>query len=120
MALQGNTLKIIEADNVQFTVIKSWNKMRWNKSLKQLEGTADLELLDKLSGIVKLPPAIENRRQELHRVQEAVDMERINPNPTPMVNFPVKLPLYKHQVRGANMALITFGLIQPNGGAVNG
>ena len=29
MVLQGNTLRIKDADNVQFTVIKSWNKMRW-------------------------------------------------------------------------------------------
>ena len=27
MALQGTTLRIKDADNVQFTVIKSWNKM---------------------------------------------------------------------------------------------
>ena len=113
MALQGNTLKIIEADNVQFTVIKSWNKMKWNKKLKQLEGIADLELLDKLASIVRLPPAIEAHRAELHRVQAAVDRERINPDPKEMYEYPVKLPLYRHQVRGANMALLTFGLIQP-------
>ena len=67
MALQGSTLKIIEADNVQFTVIKSWGKMRWNRSQKQLEGIADIELLDKLAGIVRLPPVIEKRRAELSR-----------------------------------------------------
>lgn len=120
MALQGNILKIIEADNVQFTIIKSWNKMKWNKKLQQLEGTADLELLDKLSGIVRLPPAIEVHRAELHRVQDAVDRERINPEPVPMYNYPVKLPLYRHQIRGANMALLTFGLITPEGGAISG
>lgn len=113
MALQGNTLKIIEADNVQFTVIKSWNKMRWNKKLKQLEGIADLELLDKLSSIVRLPPAIEAHRAELHRVQAAVDRERVNPDPAPLYPYPVKLPLYRHQTRGANMALLTFGLVEP-------
>lgn len=117
MAMQGNTLKIIEADNVQFTVIKSWNKMKWNKKLQQLEGIADIELLDKLASIVRLPQAIEAHRAQLHRVQEAVDRERVNPNPIPMYNYPVKLPLYKHQVRGANMALLTFGLISPDGGA---
>lgn len=113
MALQGNTLKIIEADNVQFTVIKSWNKMRWNKKLKQLEGIADLELLDKLSSIVRLPPAIEAHRAELHRVQAAVDRERVNPDPAPLYPYPVKLPLYRHQTRGANMALLTFGMVEP-------
>ena len=38
MALQGNTLRIKDADNVQFTVIKSWNKMRWVKKLQELQG----------------------------------------------------------------------------------
>lgn len=121
MALQGNTLKIIEADNVQFTVIKSWNKMKWNKSLQQLEGTADMELLDKLSGIVRLPPAVAERRTELHRVQDAVDRERVNENPKPIYPYPVKLPLYRHQIRAANMAMITFGLIEPpEGGCEDG
>lgn len=113
MALQGNTLLIKEADNVQFTVIKSWNKMKWNKKLQQLEGIADLELLDKLASIVRLPPAIEAHRAELHRVQDAVDRERVNPEPEPLYKYPVKLPLYKHQVRGANMCLLTFGLVEP-------
>ena len=53
MALQGNTLRIKDADNVQFTVIKSWNKMRWVKKLQELQGTADLELLDRLAGLVR-------------------------------------------------------------------
>lgn len=113
MALQGNTLKIIEADNVQFTVMKSWNKLKWDKRNKMLTGVADIELLDKLSGIVRLPPAIEAHRAELHRVQDAVDRERIDPDPKPLYKYPVKLPLYRHQTRGANMALLTFGLIEP-------
>lgn len=120
MALQGNTLKIIEADNVQFTVIKSWNKMKWNKKLQQLEGIADMELLDKLASIVRLPASIEQYRANLHRVQDAVDLERVNPDPKPAYPYPVKMPLYQHQVRGANMALLTFGLIPPEGGVENG
>ena len=27
MALKGNTLILVEVDNVQFAIIKSWNKM---------------------------------------------------------------------------------------------
>lgn len=113
MALQGDTLKIIEADNVQFTIMKSWNKLKWDKKSKMLTGIADLELLDKLAGIVRLPPAIEAHRAELHRVQDAVDKERINPEPEPLVKPPVKLSMYKHQVRGFNMCLLTFGLVEP-------
>ena len=117
MALQGNTLKIIEADNVQFTIIKSWGKMKWDKKTQQLTGTADMELLDKLASIVRLPPDPAQRRQSLHAVQDAVDRERTNDTPVPLANYPVKMPLYSHQTRGANMALLTFGWVRPTGGA---
>ena len=112
MALQGTTLRIKDADNVQFTVIKSWNKMKWDKKSQSLYGTADIELLDKLASIVRLPPAIEDRRSRLHALQDAVDAERVNQEPIPFFKYPVKLPLYAHQMRGANMALLTFGWVQ--------
>ena len=99
IALQGNTLLIKDADNVQFAVIKSWNKMRWDRKTQLLTGTADMELLDKLASIVQLPPAIAQRRSQLHRVQEAIDSERVNPHPKPLADYPVKMSLYDHQVR---------------------
>ena len=83
MALQGSTLLIKEADKVQFSVIKSWNKMRWSKKEQMLAGTADLELLDKLASIVRLPPSIAQRRQQLHDIQDAIDRERVNDAPEP-------------------------------------
>ncbi len=118
MGLQGNALIIVEADNVQFTVIKSWGKMRWDKKTQRLTGIADLELLDKLSAIVKLPPKVEARRQQLQAVADAVDRERMNEKPVPFYKYPVKLPLYAHQTRAANMCLLTFGWSNP--AAANG
>ena len=94
---------------MQFTVIKSWNKMKWDRKLQALIGIADIELLDKLASLVQLPPEAEKRRRELHIVRDAVDRERVNQNPKAFCKFPVKLPLYAHQVRAANMALLTFG-----------
>lgn len=116
MKLDGNVLIIVEADNVQFTIIKSWGKMRWDKKIQALTGIADMELLDKLTSIVKLPPMIAKRREELHAVQDAVDRERVNEDPKPFYSYPVKLPLFKHQIRGANMCLLTFGWVSPKGG----
>ena len=109
MALIENTLLIKEADTVQFAVIKSWGKMKWSKTTQTLSGTADIELLDKLSSIVKLPPHIEALRQSLHDTAAAVDQE-------PRLDSPVKMKLFRHQVRGANMAAMVFGWINPNGG----
>lgn len=113
MALQNKTLLIKDADNVQFTVIKSWNKMKWDKKTQTLQGTADLELLNRLSSIVRLPPPIQDYRDRLQTVQDAVDRERVNPHPEPLYKFPVKMPLYAHQIRGANMAMLTFGWAAP-------
>ena len=113
IAMKGTTLMIREADNVQFTIIKSWNKMKWSKATQTLSGTADIELLDKLAGIVVLPPNIEARRESLHILEAAVDQERLKEDPAPFVNYPVKMPLYKHQTRGANMAMLVFGFVEP-------
>ena len=113
MALKGNTLILIEVDAAQFAIIKSWNKMRWIKKLQELQGTADLELLDRLAGLVRLPPDVDRRRSELRAVQDAVDRQRVADHPAPLFEYPVKMPLYAHQTRGANMALITFGWVPP-------
>ena len=113
IALQNGEIKITNVDNVRFTTIKSWNMMRWDKKTQMLIGTANLELLDKLITIYHLPPALESIRQRMHAVQDAVDRERVDQNPKPLYDFPVKVPLYKHQIRGANMALLTFGMVEP-------
>lgn len=120
MALRDTILYIKDADNVQFTIIKSWNKMKWSKASQTLTGTADLELLEKLASIVRLPPAIEARRMELRNIAAAVDRERMKEDPDPFYKYPVKMPLYRHQTRAANMALLVFGWVVPEGGAVNG
>ncbi len=113
MALNGSTILLVDVNSAQFAIIKSWSKMRWNAKEKQLEGTASLELLDKLAGLVRLAPSVEARRQELRQVLDAVDRERVNPEPKPFYKYPVKLPLYAHQVRASNMCLITFGWVPP-------
>ena len=113
MALKDGKVLIKDADSTQGAVIRSWNRMRWNKSLKLFEGDLSGDLLDRLAKLVKLPQAIEEERQAMHRVQRAVDQERARKDPEPLVRYPVTKQLYKHQVRAANMALITFGIVPP-------
>lgn len=113
MALKDGKVLIKDADSTQGAVIRSWNRMRWNKGLKLFEGDLSGDLLDRLAKLVKLPQAIEEERQAIHRVQRAVDQERARKDPEPLVRYPVTKQLYKHQVRAANMALITFGIIPP-------
>lgn len=113
MALKDGKVLIKDADSTQGAVIRSWNRMRWNKSLKLFEGDLSGDLLDRLAKLVKLPQTIEEERQAIHRVQRAVDQERARKDPEPLVRYPVTEQLYKHQVRAANMALITFGIVPP-------
>ena len=113
MALKDGQILIKEANNMQFTIIKSWNKMTWSKAEQMLHGPVDAELLNRLAGLVRLPANIEAERQRLNSIQDAVDAERMKAEPEPLYKDPVKYPLFKHQTRGANMALITFGLIDP-------
>ena len=115
MALKDGQVLIKEADNNQFLIRKSWGKMKWSKAELMFYGPADIELLNKLSGLVRLPGPIEQVRQHLNEVAAAIDQERMKEKPEPLYKYPVKLPLYQHQTRGANMALIAFGLIEPPG-----
>ena len=76
------------------------------------EGIASAELLNKLATLVHLPPSIEAERIRMNTVQEAVDQERTREHPEPLYKYPVTKNLYEHQVRAANMALMTFGFIE--------
>ncbi len=113
MAMQDGMIRIIEADVTQAAIIKSWGKMKYSKSYQMFEGPISMELLNKLAGLIRLPPTVEAVRKNMNEVQEAVDQERIREDPKPLVDYPVKKSLYQHQVRAANMALLTFGLIPP-------
>lgn len=113
MAMKEGQILIKDADNTQFTIIKSWGKMKWSKAERMFYGPAEIELLNKLAGIVRLPGPIEAERQQLNIIAQAVDMERMKPEPEALYKYPVKFPLFRHQVRGANMCLITFGLVPP-------
>ncbi len=103
-------LIIKDITSEQFAVIKSWNKMVWKKATKTLEAPCEIELLDKLSTLVKLPPRISAYKDELMKVQTAVDDMRIKKNVTPIIQPQVKANLFQHQIRGYNMALINFTL----------
>lgn len=73
MAMKDGQILIREADNVQFTIIKSWGKMKWSRQTQTLSGPADIELLNRLAGLVNLPPSIEVERKKLNEVMAAVD-----------------------------------------------
>lgn len=114
MALRDGQILIKEADNVQFQIIKSWGKMKWSRATQILSGVADIELLNKLAGLVNLPVSIEAERKRLNRIMAAVDKERVNENPVPIIKPPIKVSPFKHQIRGYNMALMVLGFVEPS------
>lgn len=120
MKLKEGQILIKDADNTQFTIIKSWSKMKWSRAERMFYGPADIETLNKLSGIVRLPKPIEAERQRLNEIAQAVDAERMKATPKPLYKYPVKYSLFKHQVRAANMCLLTFGLVSPQREAEDG
>lgn len=112
MAMKDGMLRIIEADVTQAAIIKSWGKMKYSRVNQMYEGQVSAELLNRLATLVRLPASIEELRQQMNTVQEAVDHERVREDPKPLYKYPVTKPLYQHQVRAANMALLTFGMIE--------
>ena len=75
MAMKDGMLRIIEADITQAAIIKSWGSMKYSRSNQMYEGPVSMELLNKLAGIVKLPPAIEAVRKNMNEVQESAGAE---------------------------------------------
>lgn len=112
MAMKEGQILIKEADSSQFTVIKSWNLMRWVKSEQMFKGPVTRDLLNRLAALVRLPGTVEKERVRLNQISGAIDRERLNPDPEPLLTPPVKVKPYQHQIRGYNMALIALGLAE--------
>ena len=113
MAIKDGQVILVEVDSDNYMQIKGRGLMKWSKAQQALYGPATAELLNFLASLFRLPGPAEELRQKLNRVENAVDDQRMDPEPVPLYKFPVKLPLYRHQIRGANMALMAFGLVEP-------
>lgn len=94
----------------EYPIIKGLPSAKYDKKLQAWAVPATADMLDRLQRFVKLPPALEQERQRLKRKQERIDTERLNDTPTPLVDYPVKVKLFQHQVRACNMAMYAFEL----------
>lgn len=116
MKMEDGWLYIIEASPAQGSSIKAWGLMKWKRKDKMWYGRVSGELLNRLSALLPaLPASIDAERGRLNRIQDAVNTERTLPMDglKPLVKFPVTKSLYAHQTRAANMALLTFGIVDP-------
>ena len=119
IALIRGVVTIAELSNLDFQRLKNISGLRWNRTTRCMVGPVSLNLLDGLARFYKLPADMETKRQRLGKTRREIDAERLAENPAPLLPYPVKANLYKHQIRGANMALRAFGALDaktPGGG----
>lgn len=119
IALIRGVVTIAELSNLDFQRLKNISGLRWNRTARCMVGPVSLNLLDGLARYYKLPADMETKRQRLGKTRREIDAERLAEDPAPLLPYPVKANLYKHQIRGANMALRAFGALDaktPGGG----
>lgn len=119
IALIRGVVTIAELSNLDFQRLKNISGLRWNRTTRCMVGPVSLNLLDGLARYYKLPADVETKRQRLGKTRREIDAERLAEDPAPLLPYPVKANLYKHQIRGANMALRAFGALDaktPGGG----
>lgn len=119
IALIRGVVTIAELSNLDFQRLKNISGLRWNRSTRCMVGPVSLNLLDGLARFYKLPADMETKRQRLGKTRREIDAERLAEDPAPLLPYPVNANLYKHQIRGANMALRAFGALDaktPGGG----
>lgn len=119
IALIRGVVTIAELSNLDFQRLKNISGLRWNKTTRCMVGPVSLNLLDGLARYYKLPADMETKRQRLGKTRREIDAERLAEDPAPLLPYPVNANLYKHQIRGANMALRAFGALDaktPGGG----
>ena len=111
IALIRGVVTIAELSNLDFQRLKNISVLRWNRTTRCMVGPVSLNLLDGLARYYKLPADMETKRQRLGKTRREIDAERLAEDPAPLLPYPVKANLYKHQIRGANMALRAFGAL---------
>lgn len=119
IALIRGVVTIAELSNLDFQRLKNISGLRWNRTTRCMVGLVSLNLLDGLARFYKLPADMETKRQRLGKTRREIDAERLAEDPAPLLPYPVNANLYKHQIRGANMALRAFGALDaktPGGG----
>lgn len=119
IALIRGVVTIAELSNLDFQRLKNISGLRWNRTTRCMVGPVSLNLLDGLARFYKLPADMETKRQRLGKTRREIDAERLAEDPAPLLPYPVNANLYKHQIRGANMALRAYGALDaktPGGG----
>lgn len=109
IALQHGQIILAEIEPLRYEQLKRIGLLRWNKTTRTMTGPISLDLLNALHKYFRLPDFVEAERERLQEVADRVELEREEKDPLPLTAYPVKATMFKHQIRGANMALLVFG-----------
>lgn len=115
IALQHGQIILAEIEPLRYEQLKRMGIFRWNKTMHTMTGPVSLDALNALHNRFTLPDFVETERERLAGVARQVEQQREAAEPKPLAAYPVKAKLYAHQVRAANMCLLTFGAVPPVG-----
>lgn len=98
----------IQCSKEEYPIVKGLPNAKFDKKTEAWVIPKTLDMLERLKRFIKLPEPLESERQRLKRKQSLIDAERMKENPIPVTKYPVKVNLFKHQVKAANMAMLAF------------
>ena len=104
--MKDGRIVLAQIEQARMDKLKKTGLLRWNRRERTYSAPVSLDLLDTLAGIFPLPDFIEAERRRLAGVARELDAQRAAAEPAPLVPYPVRARLFRHQVRAANMALI--------------
>jgi hypothetical protein len=110
-AIEDEKLILTNLGNA-YDALAATGEFRWNRRQQCMEAplsVAALEALSEVSG--GLPGKLVAVRQKLWRREQALQEQRelLTGEPEALCEYPVKAKLMRHQIVGANMAMIHFG-----------
>ena len=108
----GNELVCAEVGHY-YETLRGTGRFKYHRPDRTMRAPWGLISLNILNEIITLPPMMADERIRLMRIDLAIRREKERKEAKPLCHYPVKASLMDHQIRGANMALLQFGVIQP-------
>ena len=111
VAIKDGRIVLAQIEQARMDKLKKTGMLRWNRAARTYSAPVTLDLLEVLAQIFPLPDTVEAERQRLAGIARQLDAQRAASEPAPLVPYPVRARLFRHQVRAANMAMLVFGAV---------
>lgn len=117
-SIRGDELVLSQVGDAYSQIVNT-GLFKWRKADRTMRAPVSIESITALENIFhRLPEPLRAERKKLRRRERMLQEQReqLDGDPKPLVHYPVKANLMRHQIVGANMALIAFGLFDEEGG----